>query len=111
MMEYNGLLIMTMLLGEHMIELWHSSSRSSKGYLCPVGFCAWLAPTKGKGGRMEITNFQKDLVEATTGVIYRLLTELPVSDDEAARILKGFMKTHPPQKNAKAGDVITITWP
>lgn len=60
---------------------------------------------------MEITNFRKDLVEATTGVIYRLLTELPVSNNEAARILKGFMKTHPPQKDTKTGDVITATWP
>jgi hypothetical protein len=41
---------------------------------------------------MEITNFQKDMVEATTGVIYRLLTNMPMSEDEADRILKGFVK-------------------
>jgi hypothetical protein len=41
---------------------------------------------------MEITNFQKDMVEATTGVIYRLLTNMPMSEDEADRILKGFVR-------------------
>jgi predicted oxidoreductase (fatty acid repression mutant protein) len=59
---------------------------------------------------MEMTNFRKEVVETTVGVVYRLLTNLPVSDDEAARILKAFVKLHPPQKNAKAGDVIIVPW-